>query len=44
VGIEGPPHVLDGLDAVAVEQLAHLLQRHRHTLMQGLEGSGLPGS
>ena len=44
VGIEGPTHVLDGLDAVAVEQLAHLLQRHRHTLMQWLGGNGLLGS
>ena len=44
VGIEGPPQVLDGLDAVAVEQLAHLLQRHRHTLMQWLGGNGLLGS
>ena len=40
-GIEGAPHVLDGLDAVAVEQLAHLLQHHRHTSMQWLGGNGL---
>jgi hypothetical protein len=44
VGIEGPPHVLDGLDTVVQEQLAHLLQRHRHTLMQWLGGICLPGS
>jgi hypothetical protein len=44
VGIEGPPHVFDGLDAVTVEQLDHLLQRHRHTLMQWLGGDGLLGS
>jgi hypothetical protein len=43
-GIEGPPHVLDGLDAVMVEQLAHLLQRHRQTLMQWLRGNELLGS
>ena len=29
---------------MAVEQLAQLLQRHRHTLMQRLEGNGLLGS
>ena len=44
VRIEGPTHVLDGLDAVAVEQLAHLLQRHRHTLMRWLGGNRLLGS
>ncbi len=43
-GIEGPTHVLDGLDTVAVEQLAHLLQRHRRTLMRWLGGNGLLGS
>ena len=44
VGIEGPTQVLDGLDAVAVEQLAQLLQRHPHTLMQRFGGNGLRGS
>jgi hypothetical protein len=44
VGIEGPPHVLDSLNAVTVEQLAHLLHRHRQTLMQWLGGNGLLGS
>jgi len=44
VGIERPPHVFDGLDAVAVEQLAHLLQRHPHTLMQWFGGNRLLGS
>ena len=43
VGIEGPPNVLDNRDAVVLEQLAHLLQRHCHTLTQLLEGTGLPG-
>ena len=32
VGIEGLADILDGLDAVAVEQLAQLLQRHRPRL------------
>ncbi len=44
VGIEGASQILDGLDAVAMEQLAHLLQRHHHTLMQWLGGNGLLGS
>ena len=44
VRIEGPPNVLDGFDAVALEQLAHLLQRHRHPLMQLRGGGGWLGS
>ena len=44
VRIEGPTYVLDGLDAVAEEQLAHLLQRHLHTLMQWFGGSASLGS
>ena len=44
VGIKGPTDILDGLDAVAVEKLAQLLQRHRQTLMQWLGGNGLLGS
>jgi hypothetical protein len=44
MGIEGPTYVLDDLNAVAVEQLAHLLQRYRHTLVQGLGRNRLLGS
>jgi len=44
VGIKGPTNILDGLNAMAVEQLPQLLQRHRHALTQVCGGCGLFGS
>ena len=40
VRIEGLPRVVCGLYAVAVEELAQLLQRHRHTAIHRLGGKG----